>query len=50
MPGKTEGSYTIDPTAGAYVFDPQSRIRLFIRHGGGVEAMASDIKLLLAGA
>jgi protein SCO1 len=50
VPGKTEGSYTIDHTAGSYVFDPQGRIRLFIRHGGGAEAMAADIKLLLAGA
>ena len=50
VPGKSEGSYTMDHTAGSYVFDPQGRIRLFVRHGGGVEAMASDIKQLLAGA
>ena len=49
-PGKTAGSYTMDHTAGSFVFDPQGRIRLFIRHGGGAEAMAGDIKLLLAGA
>jgi protein SCO1 len=49
-PGKTEGAYTMDHTAGSFVFDPQGRIRLFIRQGGGAEAMASDIKLLLAGA
>lgn len=48
-PGKTEGSYTMDHTAGSFVFDPQGRIRLFIRQGGGAEAMASDIRLLLAG-
>lgn len=50
VPGKTEGSYSIDHTAGSFVFDPQGRVRLFIRHGGGVEAMASDIQRLLAGA
>jgi protein SCO1/2 len=50
VPGKTEGAYSMDHTAGSFVFDPQGRIRLFIRHGGGAEAMASDIKLLLAGA
>ena len=50
VPGKTEGSYTMDHTAGSYVFDAQGRIRLFIRHGGGVEAMASDLKQLIAGA
>lgn len=50
VPGKTEGSYTVDHTAGSFVFDPQGKVRLFIRHGGGAEAMASDIKLLLSGA
>ena len=32
------------------VFDPQGRVRLFLRYGGGAEAMAHDIRLLLAGA
>jgi protein SCO1 len=50
VPGKSEGSYTMDHTAGSYVFDPQGRVRLFIRQGGGAEAMAHDIRLLLAGA
>jgi len=48
--GKTEGSYTMDHTAGSFVFDAQGRVRLFIRQGGGAEAMASDVRLLLAGA
>jgi protein SCO1 len=46
-PGKTEGSYTMDHTAGSYVFDTQGRVRLFVRYGGGTEALASDIKALL---
>ena len=50
VPGKGEGSYTVDHTAGSFVFDPQGKVRLFIRHGGGAEAMAQDVKLLLAGA
>ena len=50
VPGKSAGSYTMDHTAGSFIFDPQGRVRLFIRQGGGVEAMAGDIKLLLAGA
>ena len=49
VPGKTEGSYTIDHTAGAYVFDPQGRVRLFTRHGTGADALLHDIRLLLAG-
>jgi protein SCO1/2 len=50
VPGKTEGSYTMDHTAGSYVFDPQGRVRLFTRYGTGAQALASDLKQLLAGA
>lgn len=49
VPGKTEGSYTIDHTAGSYLFDPQGRVRLFTRHGTGPEALAHDLRLLLDG-
>jgi len=45
--GKTPGSYTLDHSAGSYVFDGKGRIRLYNRYGGGVEALASDIRLLL---
>ncbi len=48
VPGKESGSYTMDHTAGSYVFDPQGRIRLFIRHGQGAEPIAHDLKLLLS--
>ena len=50
VPGRTPDSYTIDHTAGAYVFDPNGKVRLFSRYGSGAEALAHDIKLLLAGA
>ena len=46
--GKTPTSYTIDHSAGSYVYDTQGRIRLYQRHGSGAEALASDIKALLA--
>lgn len=45
--GKTETSYTIDHTAGAYVFDREGRVRLFIRHATGAEAIAADLQRLL---
>ncbi|MDY7576292.1 SCO family protein [Actimicrobium sp. CCI2.3] len=45
--GKSAGSYTIDHTAGSYVFDPQGRVRLFVKHGQGAAPIAHDIKLLL---
>ena len=50
VPGKTAGSYTMDHTAGSFVFDPQGRVRLFVRNGGGADAIGHDVKLLLAGA
>lgn len=46
--GKEPGSYTMDHTAGAYVYDPQGRLRLFVRYGQPVEAWVSDLKQLLA--
>ncbi len=45
--GRTEGSYTMDHSAGSYVLDPQGRVRLFTRYGSGAAALADDIKLLL---
>ena len=48
VPGKTDGSYTMDHTAGSYVFDAQGKVRLFTRYGSGAEALAHDLKLLLA--
>jgi protein SCO1 len=48
VPGRTEGSYTMDHTAGSYVFDASGRLRLFVRYGGGTEALTADLKTLLA--
>lgn len=48
VPGKKAGSYTMDHTAGSYVFDPQGRIRLFVRHGQGTEPIVHDLKILLS--
>jgi protein SCO1/2 len=47
-PGKTPESYTVDHTAGSYIFDAQGRVRLFTRYGSGAEALTSDLKILLA--
>ncbi len=48
VPGKTEGSYTMDHTAGTYVFDTHGRIRLFTRPSMGAQALESDLRRLLA--
>ena len=45
--GKTPTSYTMDHSAGSYIYDPQGRLRLYTRYGSGAQAMAADIKLLL---
>ena len=45
--GKTPGSYTMDHSAGSYVFDTQGRIRLYTRYGSGARALADDVILLL---
>jgi len=46
-PGPTAGSYTVDHTAGSFVFDPQGRVRLFARYGAGADALQADLKALL---
>ena len=48
--GKTPGSYSMDHSAGTYLFDPQGRLRLYSRYGAGNAALLADIKLLLSGA
>jgi protein SCO1/2 len=46
-PGQTPGSYTMDHSAGAYVFDPQGRLRLYVSYGAGPDVFAHDLALLL---
>jgi protein SCO1/2 len=47
VPGATPDGYTLDHTAGTYVFDPSGHIRLFIRQGEAPPAVTHDLKLLL---
>jgi protein SCO1 len=47
VPGKEPGSYTMDHSAGSYVFDTNGRIRLFERYGVGPQALAADLKRLM---
>ena len=46
--GKTPGSYTMDHSAASFVYDAQGRLRLYTRYGTGPQALADDLKLLLA--
>ena len=45
--GKTPTSYTMDHSAGSYVYDTQGKLRLYTRYGTGAQPLAADIKLLL---
>jgi protein SCO1/2 len=47
VPGKEPGSYTVDHTAGSYVFDKEGRVRLFLRHGQGPAPIVHDLRQLL---
>jgi protein SCO1/2 len=48
VPGKTADSYTIDHTAGTYVFDTQGHIRLFASQSLDPALLTDDLKALLA--
>jgi protein SCO1/2 len=45
--GKTLTSYTMDHSAGSYVFDTQGHVRLYSRYGSGAQVLAQDIQTLL---
>jgi protein SCO1/2 len=47
--GKTPGSYTMDHSAGLYVYDPQGRLRLYMRYGMGAGPLVDDLRRLLNG-
>lgn len=46
--GKTPTSYTMDHSAGSYVYDTVGRLRVYNRYGSGAQALAADVKALLA--
>lgn len=48
--GKTPTSYSMDHTAGCYIYDPRGKLRLYTRYGSGAAALAADIALLIKGA
>jgi protein SCO1/2 len=37
----------VDHSAASYVFDPEGKLRLYVRYGSGAQALADDLKLLL---
>ena len=45
--GREPGSYTMDHSAGTFVFDPQGRLRLYVGYGQGADVFAHDLAELL---
>jgi len=45
--GQTPTSYTMEHSAGSYIFDTQGQVRLFSRYGSGAQAIEQDIAVLL---
>lgn len=45
--GKTPTSYSMDHSAGSYVYDSHGKLRLYTRYGTGAQPLAADLKLLL---
>jgi protein SCO1 len=45
---KGADDYLIDHSAGTYVYDPQGKLRLLLPYGSSPEAIAQDLKTLLA--
>jgi len=47
VPGATPTTYTVDHSAGTFLFDPQGRLRVYIGHGQTPDAFAHDLRELL---
>ena len=45
--GPTPTSYSMDHSAGSYVYDTRGQLRLYSRYGSGAAVLTADIKLLL---
>jgi protein SCO1/2 len=45
--GPRAQDYTMDHSAGSYIFDRQGRLRLYVGYGRGADVFAHDIDLLL---
>jgi protein SCO1/2 len=50
QPGRTPDTYTMDHSAGTFVFDPQGRLRLYAGHGQSADVFAHDLRELLQAA
>jgi protein SCO1/2 len=47
QPGRTPESYTVDHSAGTFIFDPKGRLRLYVGNAQGPDVFTHDIRELL---
>lgn len=47
QPPDARGNYSIDHSAGTYVYDKQGKIRLYIHYGAPADSIAHDLRLLM---
>jgi protein SCO1/2 len=47
VPGRTPGTYTMDHSAGIYLFDPKGRLRVYESNAATPDAFAHDLRALL---
>ena len=47
VPTGNSGDYTVDHSAISYIYDPEGRLRLAVRHGASAESVAADVAILL---
>lgn len=47
VPGSTPSNYTVDHSAGKFIYDAQGHIRLFSAYGAAPAVIAADIKTLM---
>lgn len=48
VPGKEPGSYSMDHSAGVYIYDPKGALRLYGRHNADPAEVTADLRQLLA--
>lgn len=49
IPGPLEGMYSMDHSAGGYIYDNHGKLRLYSKYGMPVDQLASDVKKLIRG-
>ena len=50
QPGQTPGTYTVDHSAGTFIFDPNGKLRVYVGYGQGPDVFVHDIRELLRAA